>query len=243
MHSRDILAILDDEAKNFTFPMLDNGYVYLAAARLSLYRSSSDWAMVFEIFGYSPRAGDPHCAITTIASRLTCLKTAAEFVSHDAYSSYMKSRVHCEQRFISPIRNDAIYDENYKEYVSADATHVNLRDQKIVMPDATGMAEAGIVQEEDKLLVFELSRYLAYKHRELVLAKDAERTANLPEGVELLARFDDWYHPDLVNSEWPGDTLSFRAMAAMLAGEQYDENAVIANGNTHWSNWPDGGTL
>ena len=65
-----ILAILDRCCDSFTFPMLDNGYVYLAATRLSLYRSVSDWAMVIEVFGFSPRAGLPDTSILTFASRL-----------------------------------------------------------------------------------------------------------------------------------------------------------------------------
>jgi hypothetical protein len=50
--------------------MLDNGYVYLAATRLSLYRSATDWAIVIEVFGFSPRAGLPDTHIYTFASRL-----------------------------------------------------------------------------------------------------------------------------------------------------------------------------
>jgi hypothetical protein len=37
--SADILRVLDAGCESFTFPMLDNGYVYLAATRLSLFRS------------------------------------------------------------------------------------------------------------------------------------------------------------------------------------------------------------
>jgi hypothetical protein len=48
----EILQILDECCDNFTFPMLDNGYVYPAATRLSLYRTPEDWAMVIEVFGY-----------------------------------------------------------------------------------------------------------------------------------------------------------------------------------------------
>jgi len=55
--SEDVLAILDQCSAKFTFPMLDNGYVYLAATRLSLHRTEADWGMVIEAFGYSPRAG------------------------------------------------------------------------------------------------------------------------------------------------------------------------------------------
>jgi hypothetical protein len=50
-----ILSILDRCCDAFTFPMMDNGSIYLAAARLSLYRSRIDWAMVIEVFGFSPR--------------------------------------------------------------------------------------------------------------------------------------------------------------------------------------------
>lgn len=38
-----------DECYRFTFPMLDNGYFYLAATRMSLYRSPEDWALVIEV--------------------------------------------------------------------------------------------------------------------------------------------------------------------------------------------------
>ena len=43
-----ILKVLDDCCDNFTFPMLDNGYVYLAASRLSAFRSVHDWQLAIE---------------------------------------------------------------------------------------------------------------------------------------------------------------------------------------------------
>ncbi|MDP5103346.1 MAG: hypothetical protein NWP98_05430 [Erythrobacter sp.] len=243
MDTQEILAILDQEAKNFVFPMLDNGYVYPAAARLSLYRSSIDWAVVFENFGYSPRAGEPDCTITTFASRLSGRKTASDFVSEAAYTAYLEHNRYCEQQFVQPIEGEALYDVDCAEFVAPGATRLRLRGQDIAVPDRQAIIAAGIEPSEDRLLVFELTRYLAHHHRELVLAAEAERTAHVPKGVELLGRYDDWRHPDLVNEEWPSDTASFRAIAAMLAGEPYDEAAITAEGNTHWSNWPEGGTL
>ncbi len=68
--AEEILAILDRCCDAFTFPMLDNGYVYLAATRLSLYRSATDWAIVIEVFGFSPRSGLPDTHVQTFASRL-----------------------------------------------------------------------------------------------------------------------------------------------------------------------------
>ena len=54
-----ILGVLDQSAEAFTFPMLDNGYVYLAASRLSLFRSDKHWAVVFEIFWIFAPSGPP----------------------------------------------------------------------------------------------------------------------------------------------------------------------------------------
>ena len=68
--SEQILNILDRCCDDFTFPILDNGYVYLAATRMSLFRSDVDWALVIEIFGFSPRTGLPDISIHTFASRL-----------------------------------------------------------------------------------------------------------------------------------------------------------------------------
>jgi uncharacterized protein DUF7003 len=82
-----ILSVLDQRCANFTFPMLDNGYVYLAATRLSLYRSETDWGMVIEVFGYSPRAGLPDIHIHTFASALQNRDSRDQYKSPEAQSS------------------------------------------------------------------------------------------------------------------------------------------------------------
>src|SRR5262245_18662744 len=89
-HTPDqILSILDRCCDAFTFPMLDNVYVYLAATRLSLFRSAQDWAMVIEVFGFSPRSGLPDTHIRTFASSLINRKSARDYVSQDAYNAYL----------------------------------------------------------------------------------------------------------------------------------------------------------
>jgi hypothetical protein len=60
----------DERCDDYAFPMLDDGYCYLAATRLSLVRSPSNWAMVIEVFSFSPRAGMPDLVVYTFASRL-----------------------------------------------------------------------------------------------------------------------------------------------------------------------------
>ncbi|MDQ2800943.1 MAG: hypothetical protein M3Y13_15025, partial [Armatimonadota bacterium] len=53
----EILSQLDACAADFTFPMLDNGYVYLADVRLSAYRTERYWALIIEVLGSEYRAG------------------------------------------------------------------------------------------------------------------------------------------------------------------------------------------
>src|SRR5215471_3716415 len=98
-----ILAVLDRCCDSFTFPMLDNGYVYLAATRLSLYRGASDWAMVIEVFGFSPRAGLPDTHIHTCASTLYNRDAPENYVTRDAYQRYLANNPNNGSRFVYPI--------------------------------------------------------------------------------------------------------------------------------------------
>jgi len=64
-----ILTILDQCAVSYSFPAMDNGHVYLAATRLALFRSATDWAMTVEAFGFSLRAGVPDVCIASSLAR------------------------------------------------------------------------------------------------------------------------------------------------------------------------------
>jgi len=51
-----ILGQFDSAAKNFVFPMLDNGYVYPADVRLSIFRDEVRWLIIVEVLGvYVPK--------------------------------------------------------------------------------------------------------------------------------------------------------------------------------------------
>src|SRR4051812_44760551 len=98
-----ILAVLDRCCEDATFPMLDNGYVYLAATRLSLYRSIADWAMVIELFGFSPRAEFPDLTLYTFASTLHDRNTPGHYVSPDAYRMYLANHPNDDSRAFYPV--------------------------------------------------------------------------------------------------------------------------------------------
>jgi len=245
MLSRDsILSILDEGARAFVFPMLDNGYVYLAASRLALFRSPDDWAMTFEIFGYSPRGGIPDLNVTTFGSAVRSVKTAANFVSEDAYRAFMANNRHWQQEFFCPIEDEEWIDAENGEDVDPSAKHLRLRGSKVALPSPEDYSRAGIaLTDPAHVQVAGLSRALAFARREDVLATNAERRLCLPEDMVQLLLLEDWHHPDVCDPEkLPSGSETFQQLADVLVSQDVTLYRP-GPGNTHWSNWPDGGTL
>ena len=238
----EILKVLDNASGAFTFPMLDNGYVYLAATRLSLFRSELDWALVIEVFGYSPRAGLPDTSICTYASRLHDRDTPTKYVTEQAYRNYLVNNPNNESRFIYPITEGAWIDSENAESVAASG-EVRLRNLVIPLPSVDEYGEVGIILEDERPAVFELCRYLAAKWRVSVLASPAERRISiLPEMTQVL-QLDEWRHPDVVANELPSQCETFRRLAEVLATGDASRYRASGEPNTHWKHWPDGGRL
>lgn len=226
-----ILQVLDDCSSAFTFPMLDNGYVYLAASRLSLHRSADDWAIVIEVFGFSPRSGIPDIHIHTFGSRL-----------HNRDKANRANNPNNESHFLNPIEEGAWMDEDEPETVSPAGT-VTLRERSINLPSVEEYQEAGIELQGERPAIFELCRYLAHHYRDQVLATPSERRVNVPPDLTEILVLEDWHHPDLCNGELPSETETFRELAEVLATGDLIRYRSAEPHNTHWSHWPEGGTL
>jgi hypothetical protein len=180
---REILSILDRCCDAFTFPMLDNGYVYLAATRLSLYRSSEDWALVIEVFGFSPRSGLPDTHIYTFASRLHNRDPAENYITREAHENYLTHNPNNESRFIHPVDPGEWQDAEILELLSDDAEKIVVRGKPIPLPNATDYTRYGIhLEDPPRVQVFEACRYLAHVARDELFATPAERRVSvLPE--------------------------------------------------------------
>jgi hypothetical protein len=237
-YAADILGILDDAAQNFVFPMLDNGYFYLAAARLSLFRSSEDWGMVFETFGFSPRAGLPDLTVTTFSNKLGSCMPGGAAISSDAPKYY-------DQRFYHPIDSGDWIDPDDNEKISLSATLLPLRGHLVPFPKLSEYIDAQITCEDvSQPYVFEFCRALANLKRNDVLATVTERAASLSPELQCILTLEDWHHPDVVCSdELPSKNTTFRQLTDVLISGDISNYKPSKEYNTHWSNWPDGGTL
>lgn len=241
----DILSVLDRCCDSYTFPMLDNGYVYLATTRLSLYRSKVDWAMVIEVFGYSPREGSPSTYIQTFASRLYDRRTVADYVSQEAFEAYLANNPNNEFRSIFPIEEGSWQDAENGEFVDERASEILVRDQAIPLPSMREYARHGIeLEHAPRVQVFELCRFLADIAREKVLATPVERRVSIPPELEQVFQLEEWHHPNVVDDEErPSGSETFRQLSQVLATGDVSFYRPSQMSNTHWRNWPEGGRL
>lgn len=239
--SADILRVLDAGCESFTFPMLDNGYVYLAATRLSLFRSPEDWAIVFEVFGFSPREGTPSTVIQTFASRLRDRDPPERYVTRAAYENYLANHPHDDLRSVYPLGQ---IDWEDAECVTDGAREVRLRGRPVKLPELDVYQRYGIeLAEPERVHVFEACRYLAEIEREDVLATNEERRVSIPPEMKQLMMLDEWHHPNIVADDRPSRSQTFQHLARVLETGDVREYTPTEPPNTHWRNWPDGGSL
>jgi hypothetical protein len=222
--------------------MLDNGYVYLAATRLSLFRSEQDWAVVIEVFGFSPRAGLPDTHIHTFASRLHNRDTPDKYVTKEAYQNYLTNNPNNESRFIYPIAEGDWIDSEDAEAVAASGD-VRLRDMVLPLPSPDEYRLMDIELEGGRPAVFELCRYLAGKHRESVLASTSERRISILPEMSQVLQLGEWHHPNVVAEELPSQCETFQQLVEVLVTGDASRYCPSSAPNTHWKHWPDGGRL
>jgi hypothetical protein len=245
-HSDDqMLAILDRCCDAFTFPMLDNGYVYLAASRLSLFVSPDDWALVIEVFGYSPRAGLPDTQIYTFGSTLHNRKGPDRYVTREAYNAYLINNPNNDSHIVFPVEAGPWIDEEEVQFVALHAEALTLRGRPWPVPNLEQYRQAGVeLALPPRVQVFELCRALAHRARDDVLGTPDERRFNVPPDLRLLLTLDEWAHPDVVDDAVrPSGSETFQQLARVLATGDAREYRPAEPPNTHWRHWPEGGTL
>jgi hypothetical protein len=240
-----ILASLDRCSDAFTFPMLDNGYAYLAATRLSLFRSPEDWAMVIEVFGFSPRAGLPDIHVHTFASRLHRRDSPENYVSPEAYQQYLTNNPNNDSRYFYPLAEGPWQDEADLEAVADSAEEIVLCGRPFPLPAIAEYARRGIALEQPpRVRVYELCRVLAEVARNDVLATTSEQRTSILPGMTRILQLDEWNHPDVVDeTERPSGSSTFQQLAQVLADGDASGYRPSVPPNTHWRHWPDGGTL
>lgn len=230
--AEEILRQLDACAEGCVFPMLDNGYVYPADVRLHAFRDDARWAIVIEALGQNPRAGH----LDGISNCLHCYGNCLRRPPGTSNEDFL--------HVVEDGPDGPTFDEETGS-VREGVKDVRIRGHVVPLAlDPVTLAAKGIALEDGPgVRAFELLRGLLPEHRDWLLATEEELRERVPPDLPRLLRLDEWHHPDVVAGEEPGESPMFRMIASVLVTGDAALYRPLRRPNTHWSHWPQGGTL
>lgn len=228
----EILAQLDDFALEFDFPMLDNGYIALADLKLHAFADELRWAIIIEALGYHTRAGDHDGMTNCISYYGNCLSRRPGSANEDFLvvtrdGPGQKTFEDLTSWYLRAPTGQIFIRE---ELVDFDCTRENLEKQAIPLLEAQASGT-------------QLLRSLAPKYRNLFFATERELRRRIPFDLPCLISISEWNHPDLAGDELPSANETFQQIARALCNLDPTAYSPSEPPNTHWSHWPEGGTL
>jgi Family of unknown function (DUF7003) len=214
--AHEILAQLDEAYREYRFADPEHPYSSAIDARMHVFRDDERWALLIELVGYNPRAVDVTDVVHTYGNCLIRGRQGYE-----------------NEDFLSRIDNmDEIEDRDNPEYLRVDGGPIEIRGQRVPVT-----AHAGDPLED----VF---RLLVPEHRDLLLADETELRRRIPADLPRILVLEEWWHrdPDRYD-QLPSETETFQQLAEVLATGDLARYRPSMAANTHWSNWPESGSL
>jgi len=162
--SEEILRQLDKCADDFTFPMLDNGYVYPVESRLSAYRDDERWALIIEVVGFNCRAGGQD----GIGNCLHIFGNCLEFEPGTNNAN-----------FLHPVDNREdgdLFNEEFEDFLNSGAVTLTLRGKKVqISTNPKFYLQKGIeLENSPKIMIWEFLRGIASDYKDQFLASENE---------------------------------------------------------------------
>ncbi|MEU7827155.1 hypothetical protein [Catellatospora sp. NPDC049111] len=214
--SDEVLAQLDRAAKGFDFPDPEHGYYYAIDGRLHAFRDEQRWALVIELVGYNPRAGN---VIDLLHCFGNCLTEGGPGYGHGDFLARVDNMHQLE-------------DHAHSTRLRGGHPSVVVRGQALDVDGTEGEP------------LWDVFRRLVPEHRDLLLADDDELRHRLPADLPRIMVLEQWWHrdPDR-HDQLPSQTETFQQLAAVLATGDVHAYRPTHAPNTHWSFWPESGWL
>ncbi|HEY4064169.1 MAG TPA: hypothetical protein VGM30_19820 [Puia sp.] len=229
----DILLQLDQCAGEFTFPMLDNGYVYPVSSRLTAYRDENRWALIIEVFGFNVRAGG-HDGIDNC---LHIFGNCLPFEPGTNNSNFL---------YVTADSGEGpTFDEEYGNTLNPGIGNMLLRGQTIPVSSDPAFYRLRGIEPEDpsNIRIWEYLRAIKDNYEQAFLATEEELRVRIPADLPQAMRLMEWFHPDLAAEEKPSECETFQMIAKVLETGAVSWYRPTLPPTNAWKNWPDGGTL
>jgi hypothetical protein len=135
------------------------------------------------------------------------------------------------QDFIDRIENmDDIVEDEYENGDYRGGVPIIVRGQALTVDARPG---------EEFQHVF---RELVPEHRDLLLADETELRARIPADLPKVLQLEEWHQPDLFRTI-PSASETYQMVAEVLVDGDVTHYRPSLPPNTHWSNWPESGSL
>jgi len=229
----EILRQLDQCNSTYTFPMLDNGYVYPAGTKLTAYRDSQRWVLIIEAVGFSYRGGGHNGISNCLHVYGNCLNYAPGTLNEN-FLSLTNDSDECET-----------FDDEEFFYLNPNCPSFILRGEHFpIIHDRSKYTASGInLEDDERIKAFEFLRMLDVLHHDKLVATESEIRERVPGDIPKILELHEWFHPDVAGGDLPSESETFRQIAEVIETGNVALYKPTQQPNTHWENWPEGGVL
>lgn len=220
---KEILSQLDDFASKYDFPMLDNANFDNAAIRMTVFRSSIEWLIVFEEIALSkePRFVNMITAYGNMIENPGTQQIIDVIIGKPGKPIWSDSREVLIDRYsFEVLVNGKVmsFSPSVEDYRQADV-------------DISSKLNAPL--QVLRLLVFLVPEEIFFSDG-MLLAICNRKNVVLEKFMQLYA----WHHPDLANDELPSQLSCFQSLARAIQENNGDLYVCSEDEfNTHWSFW------
>jgi Family of unknown function (DUF7003) len=221
---------LDKHASEFNFPVLDNAYVAMAAARLTAFRDGERWAITFEVLGYSRNDG---CFVNDLYAFGPCLEK----------EGFISSR-----SVMSPLSDHPLIDSQTEAWIADwESWSIVVKGMPYVFtPSRNEYTSQGIDVPikggPGSLSGDQIMRFFIHKEGAGDLfMQESELRDELRLGSEMsiFIQTERWQHPDVAGEEKPSENVAIRSLLAALESNS-PADFQRGNPNTDWQHWASG---
>lgn len=219
-----ILQQLDYFAQEYDFPMLDNIYNENADIRLTTFRSSTEWLLVFEEIALYKE----HLFVNSLSA-----------FGNKIIDSGIHEGI---DNIISEVPGVPIWDESNKFLLSKWDFELVINGQEVKLtPTIEDYKNAGIEVNNTVSDPLKILRLLTFLMPEKFFLTDSEILkicGRENSGLKIFIQLHSWYHPNIANDELPSDSVCFQSLAeAVSKNDKSLYSCPESMNNTHWSNW------
>jgi hypothetical protein len=204
MTKQDILALLDKDFDNLTFPRFDDPNYFNGDQQLTLFKNEKSWALLIEMLVFDKQSN----SLEGIVNRSYICTPTGSNKNQDQFN-FARS-INEVELFVS--ENSSFY------YLNENAKQFRIRNRTIdIIDDPSHYAAKQInLEKTDKILPYEFMRGLLPEYSHLFWLTEEEVSKKIPADLYPILILENWQHPDVSKLEKPSELNSFQELISKL---------------------------